>query len=134
MRNTFAILSGLLIILGTGAVQAGPKGGATQTALGVPVYPGWTVHRMDDRVDTSGKTHLYQYQYVSNDPAKAIVDFAGKAPAPRPSFERGLDVYDQHARRRDDQITAPPDGVPHADLRRDHDLDVADHDHSFQAR
>ena len=116
MRNTLAILSGLLIILGTGAVQAGSKGGATQTALGVPAYPGWTVHRMDDRVDTSGKTHLYQYQYVSNDPAKAIVDFYEQGTGTAASFENATSTYTINT---PDgaiiQITAPPDGVPHTD-------------------
>jgi len=116
MKNTLAILSGLLIILGTGAVQAGPKGSATQTALGVPAYPGWTVHRMDDRVDTSGKTHLYQYQYISNDPAKAIVDFYEQGTGAAASFENATSTYTINT---PDgamiQITAPPDGVPHTD-------------------
>ena len=72
MKRTILMLAGIALLLGGGFATAAQKERTQQTTLGVPSYPGWVVHRMDDKADTSGKTHLYQYQYYSDDPAQKI--------------------------------------------------------------
>jgi hypothetical protein len=109
-------LAGLVLALGIVTAQAAPKPGAEQFVLGVAAYPGWMVHRMDDSLDTSGKVHLYQYQYVSKDPAKAIVTFYEQRSGAAASFASVTSTYTINT---PDgamiQITTPPDGVPHTD-------------------
>jgi hypothetical protein len=84
--------------------------------LGVPTYPGWTVHRLDDKADSSGKTHLYQYQYYSNDKAPQIVDFYEERLSSKAAFMEATATYTVNT---PDgaiiQITAPADGVAHTD-------------------
>lgn len=84
--------------------------------LGVPSYPGWTVHRLDDKVDSSGKTHLYQYQYYSNDKAPQIVSFYEERLNTKAAFMEATATYTVNA---PDgamvQITAPADGVAQTD-------------------
>lgn len=86
---------------------------AKQTTLGVPSYPGWTVHRLDDKADASGKTRLYQYQYYSNDAGTQIVGFYEQHIGAAASFMEPTHTYTINT---PDgamiQITAPPDGVP----------------------
>lgn len=114
------LLPVITIILGIGLTAAAgiaaSKSTAKQTTLGVPSYPGWTVHRLDDKADSSGKTHLYQYQYYSNDPAKEIVSFYERHISAPASFMKPTHTYTINA---PDgamiQITAPPDGVPQTD-------------------
>jgi len=116
MRHTIAIAVGLTVMLSAGTAAAAPKDGAEQTALGLPAYPGWTVHRLDDKADGSGKIHLYQYQYFSNDPAQKIVQFYEQRIGATASFMEATSTYTVNA---PDgamvQITAPPDGVSQPD-------------------
>lgn len=115
MKTLVAIAWGMLIFGASGA-QAAPNEGAVQAVLGVPAYPSWMVHRMDDQLDTSGKTRLYQYQYVSHDDAKAIVEFYERSTGAAASLHPATSTYTINT---PDgaivQITAPPDGVPHED-------------------
>lgn len=115
--KTLIAMVGSVLILGAGGVWAAPNDGA-QAVLGVPVYPSWTVHQLDDRLDTSGKVRLYQYQYVSNDAANAIVEFYERRTGTAASFAEVSSTYTINT---PDgamiQITAPPDGVPHEDAK-----------------
>lgn len=86
---------------------------AKRTTLGVPSYPGWTLHRLDDKADASGAAHLYQHQFYSNDAAQDIVIFYEKHLGADASF---LEATHTHTINGPDGvmilITAPPDGVP----------------------
>lgn len=84
-----------------------------RTTLGVPSYPGWTIHRLDDKADAPGATRLYQYQYYSNDAAQDIVRFYEERLSAGASFAEATHTHTINA---PDGviilITAPPDGVP----------------------
>ena len=113
MKRTILMLAGLALLLGGSVATAAQKERAQQTTLGVPAYPGWAVHRLDDKADASGKTHLYQYQYYSDDPAQQIVSFYEERIGTAASFMEATSTYTVNA---PDgamiQITAPPDGIP----------------------
>lgn len=115
MRILMAMACGVLI-LGASGVRAASNEGTVQAVLGVPAYPSWMVHRLDDQLDTSGKTRLYQYQYVSHDDAKAIVEFYERSTGATASLHPATSTYTINT---PDgaivQIIAPPDGVPHED-------------------
>lgn len=97
-----------------GVAASGPA--STPMTLGVPSYPDWTVHRLDDEVDSSGKTHVYQYQYYSNDPAPRIVGYYEERLKTKAAFMEATATYTVNA---PDgamiQITAPADGVAQTD-------------------
>lgn len=116
MRIIGAIVASFMLILSLQMAPAGAGERAVQAVLGVPAYPSWTVHRLDDRLDTSGKTRLYQYQYVSHDEAKAIVQFYEQRTGAEASFAEVSSTYTINT---PDgamiQITAPAEGVPHVD-------------------
>jgi hypothetical protein len=84
--------------------------------LGVPSYPGWTVHRLDDQADSSGTTHIYQYQYYSNDKAPQIVGFYEERLNTKAVFMEATATYTVNT---PDgaivQIIAPADGVAQTD-------------------
>ena len=113
MTRTILMLAGLALLLGGSVATAAQKERAQQTTLGVPAYPGWAVHRLDDKADTSGKTRLYQYQYYSDDPAQQIVSFYEERIGAAASFMEATSTYTVNT---PDgamiQITAPPDGIP----------------------
>ncbi len=116
MTRTILMLAGIGILLSGRLATAAPTERAQQTALGVPAYPGWTVHRLDDKADSSGKTHLYQYQYYSNDSARKIVSFYEQHTGASASFMEATSTYTVNAPGGAMiQITAPPDGVPQTD-------------------
>lgn len=48
---------------------------ATQTELGVPVYPGSEVKRKDDLEDPNTGAHWYKYEYFSDDVADKVIAF-----------------------------------------------------------
>ena len=101
------------IVLGPGLAAAASKTSTAHTTLGVPSYPGWTLHRLDDKADTSGKTHLYQYQYFSDDAAKNIVGFYEQRLDTTASFMEPTYTYTiTSPDGATIQVTAPPDGVP----------------------
>lgn len=111
---TIIAVTGIMLHPATGL--AASQAVAKATTLGVPSYPGWKVHRLDDKADTSGKAHLYQYQYYSDDSAKDIVAFYEKHLSAVASFMKPTYTYTINA---PDgamiQVTAPPDGVPQVD-------------------
>ncbi len=113
MTRMIMMLAAIALLLSGRLATAAPMERAEQTALGLPAYPGWTVHRLDDKADSSGKTHLYQYQYYSNDPAQKIVSFYEQHIGAAASFMEATSTYTVNA---PDgamiQITAPPDGIP----------------------
>lgn len=113
MKQLTVVITALGIVLLAGTGMTAPKSTARQTTLGVPSYPGWTVHRLDDEADPSGKTHVYQYQYYSNDAGKQIATFYEQQTGATASFMEPTHTYTVNA---PDgamiQITAPPDGVP----------------------
>jgi hypothetical protein len=114
MIATIAAALGLLLAAAHGL--AASKAAAKQTTLGVPSYPGWTVHRLDDKADSNGSTHLYQYQYYSNDSARDIVRFYEQHLATSASFVEGTHTHTINAPGGAMiQVTAPPDGVPQID-------------------
>ena len=113
MKRMILMLAGLALLLGGNVATAAQKERAQQTTLGVPAYPGWAVHRLDDKADASGKTHLYQYQYYSDDPAQEIVRFYEERVDTTAVFMK--DTYTYTVNAPDGamiQITAPPDGIP----------------------
>jgi hypothetical protein len=103
-------------VLSAGPGVAASKARAKATTLGVPAYPGWRVHRLDDKADPSGATHVYQYQYYSDDSADRIVEFYEQQLRAAASFMEPTHTYTINA---PDgamvQITAPPDGVAQLD-------------------
>lgn len=104
------------IMLSTSTGLTAPKPVAKPTTLGVPSYPGWRVHRLDDKADAAGKTHLYQFQYYSDDSAKDIVGFYEEHLNTAASFMEPTHTYTINATDGAMiQITAPPDGVPQLD-------------------
>ena len=116
MTRTILILAGLALLLGGSVATAAQKERAQQTTLGVPAYPGWAVHRLDDKMDSSGKTRLYQYQYYSDDPPQEIVRFYEERVAATAVFMKDTYTYTVIAPiGATIQITAPPDGVPQTD-------------------
>ncbi|MFZ5863902.1 MAG: hypothetical protein ACOYXR_13805 [Nitrospirota bacterium] len=104
------------IVFNTSLGIAGSTPASNAMTLGVPSYPGWTVHRLDDKVDSSGKTHLYQYQYYSNDRAPQIVSFYEERLNTKAAFMEPTATYTVNT---PDgamvQITAPADGVAQTD-------------------
>lgn len=113
MKRTILMLAGLTLLLSGSVATAAPKERAQQTTLGVPAYPGWAVHRLDDKVDVSGKTHLYQYQYYSDDTAQEIVRFYEQRVDATAVLMKDTYTYTVNAPNGTTiQITAPPDGVP----------------------
>lgn len=113
MKNWMLVLATIGLVLYTPAAVAAAQPTVQRTTLGVPSYAGWTVHRLDDRVDSSGKTHLYQYQYYSDDAGPQIVEFYERRLSTTASF---MEPTSTHTINSPDgaivQITAPPDGVP----------------------
>jgi hypothetical protein len=116
MKPKIGVLGGIGLLAVCSLATAAPTERAQQTALGLPAYPGWTVHRLDDKADGSGKIHVYQYQYFSNDPAQKIVQFYEQRIGATASFMEATSTYTVNA---PDgamvQIMAPPDGVPQTD-------------------
>ncbi len=114
MKRLAVVITTIGVLLYAGTAMAASKPiAAKQTTLGVPSYPGWTIHRLDDKADQSGKTHLYQYQYYSNDQAKQIVKFyeqhiGATASFMEPTYTHTINAPDGAII----QITGPPDGVP----------------------
>ncbi len=116
MTRTILILAGIVMLLSGNPAMAAQKERADPTTLGVPSYPGWAIHRLDDKADSSGKTHLYQYQYYSNDPAQKIVSFYEQRTGASASFVEGTSTYTVNAPNGTMiQITAPPAGAPQTD-------------------
>jgi hypothetical protein len=116
MKRLVMAVTALGVVLFAGTGIAAPKSIAKQTTLGVPSYPGWTVHRLDDQADSSGATHVYQYQYYSDDSGKQIVRFYEQRVGATASFMEPTHTYSINT---PDgamiQITAPPDRVPETD-------------------
>ena len=113
MKRMILMLAGLALLLGGSVATAAQKERAQQTTLGVPAYPGWAVHRLDDKADASGKTHLYQYQYYSDDPAQEIVRFYEERVDTTAVFMKDTYTYTVNAPNGTTiQITASPDGIP----------------------
>ncbi|MEW6682898.1 MAG: hypothetical protein AB1451_08240 [Nitrospirota bacterium] len=107
-------ITGIVLNAATGLAASKPV--AKPTTLGVPSYPGWKVHRLDDKADASGETHLYQYQYYSDDSAKDIVGFYEKHLNTAASFMEPTHTYTITAKDGAMiQVTAPPDGVSQVD-------------------
>jgi hypothetical protein len=108
------VLTGVVLTAATGLTASKPI--AKPTTLGVPSYSGWTIQRLDDKADSSGATHVYQYQYYSDDSGKQIVGFYEQHLSAAASFMEPTHTYTINA---SDgamiQITAPPDGVPQTD-------------------
>jgi hypothetical protein len=113
MKRLAVVVTALGIALSPGTGITASKPTAKQTTLGVPSYPGWTVHRLDDKADPSGKTVVYQYQYYSNDAGKQIAAFYERQTGATASFMEPTHTYTVNAPDAAMiQITAPPDGVP----------------------
>lgn len=116
MKHLSTAVLTLSIVLNANLGIAGSLPASNSMTLGVPSYPGWTVHRLDDKVDSSGRTHLYQYQYYSNDKAPQIVGFYEERLNTKASFMEATSTYTVNT---PDgamlQITAPADGVPQMD-------------------
>jgi hypothetical protein len=113
MKNWMVVLATVGIVLHAAAAISDAKPMAKRTTLGVPSYPGWTTHRLDDQADSSGTMRLYQYQYYSNDSGQEIVGFYEQHLNTTASFTEPTHTYTINA---PDgamiQVTAPPDGVP----------------------
>ncbi|MBI3607269.1 MAG: hypothetical protein HY207_04805 [Nitrospirae bacterium] len=116
MKRLGIFIMTLGIVLNAGIGFTGSKRDAESSTLGVPSYPGWTVHRLDDKVDASGKMHVYQYQYYSDDPAQQIISFYEQHIGAKASYMAATSTHTVNA---PDgamiQITAPPDGVAQTD-------------------
>ena len=116
MKRLGTVIIVLSIVLNASIGITASKRAAEPTTLGVPSYPGWTVHRLDDKADASGKMHLYQYQYYSDDPAQQIVSFYEQRVGATASFMEATSTYTVNA---PDgamvHITAPADGVAQTD-------------------
>jgi hypothetical protein len=116
MKRLAILIAAAGIVLNAAMGLAASKPTAKPTTLGVPSYPGWSVYRLDDKPDASGATHVYQYQYYSDDSAKQIVGFYERNLSAAASFMEPTYTYTINA---PDgamiQITAPPDGVPQLD-------------------
>ncbi len=106
----------LTIVFNASMGVTGSTPASNATTLGVPSYPGWTVHRLDDKGDSSGKMHVYQYQYYSNDKAAQIVGFYEERLHTKAAFMEATATYTVNT---PDgamvQITAPSDGVAQTD-------------------
>jgi hypothetical protein len=106
----------LTILFNASAGITGSTPASNAMTLGVPSYPGWTVHRLDDETDASGKMHVYQYQYYSNDKAAQIVGFYEERLHAKAAFMEATATYTVNT---PDgamvQITAPSDGVAQTD-------------------
>jgi hypothetical protein len=106
----------LTIVFNASMGITGSTPASSAMTLGVPSYPGWTVHRLDDETDSSGKTHVYQYQYYSNDKAAQIVGFYEERLHTKAAYMEATATYTVNT---PDgamvQITAPSDGVAHTD-------------------
>ncbi len=116
MKRMSIVIITLNIVLNASLGVAGSTPASNSMTLGVPSYPGWIVHRLDDKVDSSGKTHLYQYQYYSNDQAPQIVGFYEERLNSKAAFMEATATYTVNT---PDgamvQITAPADGVAQTD-------------------
>ncbi len=114
MKYRMIVLATVGIAFHAVAAVTDAKPMAKRTTLGVPSYPGWTTHRLDDQADSSGTMRLYQYQYYSNDSGQQIVGFYEQHLNTTASFTEPTHTYTINA---PDgaliQVTAPPDGVPH---------------------
>lgn len=116
MKRMALVIAVTGIVLNAATGLAASKPVAKPTTLGVPSYPGWRVHRLDDRADPSGATHVYQFQYYSDDSAERIVGFYEQHLGTAASF---MEPTHTHTINAPDgamiQVTAPPDGVPQLD-------------------
>lgn len=112
--GTAVITLTILFNVSTGITGSMPASNAM--TLGVPSYPDWTVHRLDDKGDASGKMHVYQYQYYSNDKAEQIVGFYEERLHTKAAFMEATSTYTVNT---PDgaivQITSPADGVAQTD-------------------
>ena len=116
MKRLGIVVITLGIVLNASIGLTASKQDAEPTTLGVPSYPAWIVHRLDDRVDSSGKTHLYQYQYYSDDAAQEIVRFYEERIGATAVLMKETYTYTVNAPNGATiQITEPPDGVPQTD-------------------
>lgn len=116
MKRLATVVTMLTIVLNAGPGAAASSVPTKGTTLGVPSYPGWAVHRLDDKADDEGKTHVYQYQYYSDDPAQKIVQFYEDRIGGEASFAEPTHTYTINASGGAViQITAPPEGVPQID-------------------
>jgi hypothetical protein len=116
MRRLSSAVITLSIVFNASVGISAPMTASTTTTLGVPSYPGWTVHRLDDKEDSSGTTHLYQYQYYSDDTPAQIVGFYEERLHTKAAYMEATSTYTVNA---PDgamvQITAPMDGVAQTD-------------------
>ncbi len=113
MKRLVIVVTTLGIVLNASIGTTASQRATEPSTLGVPSYPGWTVHRLDDKVDASSKVHLYQYQYYSDDPAQQIVRFYEQHIGAAASFMEATSIYTVNAPDGATvQIMAPPDGVP----------------------
>lgn len=113
MKFSIVAITIVGIVVHAAAAFAGANTMVNRTTLGVPSYPGWTIHRLDDQADPSGKTRVYQYQYYSNDSASQIVKYYEHhlnttASFTEPTHTHSLNAPDGAMI----QVTVPPGGVP----------------------